>query len=291
MIIACPSCGTRYAVPDTAIGATGRTVRCAKCGHSWHQQGPVLELEKDTVLPTASREEPVSKPTAPAESAPYQEPDAEDTVAAQDAEDSDKTIAAPATSPPLHNAPPGQDVSAATETHSDAPAYGDDSPYMDDFPAKDPFAHEPPFKPRRNPAKLWTRAAIGFALIAALLIGWLYVYGLPAGFSFGQSVPEAAVVGLEINLPIDEDDRRTLPDGTELFAASGSVINKSAERRDVPDMLIVLRNADDRIVYEQEIRAPVASLGPGEEARFDEALLDIPRSAVKAEISWAPGAL
>jgi len=42
MIIACPACATRYVVPDSAIGLEGRTVRCAKCKHSWFQDGPAL---------------------------------------------------------------------------------------------------------------------------------------------------------------------------------------------------------------------------------------------------------
>ena len=42
MILECPECHTRYLVPDTAIGATGRTVRCANCRHSWYQEGSAL---------------------------------------------------------------------------------------------------------------------------------------------------------------------------------------------------------------------------------------------------------
>ena len=37
MILTCPSCGTRYSVDGSKFPAAGRTVRCAKCGHSWHQ--------------------------------------------------------------------------------------------------------------------------------------------------------------------------------------------------------------------------------------------------------------
>lgn len=40
MILTCPSCRTRYAVPDRAIGSDGRRVRCAQCRHSWFQDGP-----------------------------------------------------------------------------------------------------------------------------------------------------------------------------------------------------------------------------------------------------------
>ena len=37
MILTCPACETRFRVPPTAIGEAGRKVKCAKCGHDWHQ--------------------------------------------------------------------------------------------------------------------------------------------------------------------------------------------------------------------------------------------------------------
>ncbi|MCB9970724.1 MAG: DUF3426 domain-containing protein [Hyphomonas sp.] len=35
MILTCPSCETQYFADDSTIGESGRTVKCAACGHSW----------------------------------------------------------------------------------------------------------------------------------------------------------------------------------------------------------------------------------------------------------------
>lgn len=37
MELACPSCATHFSVPDGAISAKGRKLKCSQCGHVWRQ--------------------------------------------------------------------------------------------------------------------------------------------------------------------------------------------------------------------------------------------------------------
>ena len=66
MILSCPSCKTRYIVPDSAIGPTGRRVRCANCRFSWVQDPPALDLDTAPSPEESARELPVPPPTVPA---------------------------------------------------------------------------------------------------------------------------------------------------------------------------------------------------------------------------------
>src|SRR5258708_13224325 len=60
MILVCPACHTRYQVADQAVSRpSGRTVRCANCGHSWHHMTPPPALmsrlsEEPPPLPASS---------------------------------------------------------------------------------------------------------------------------------------------------------------------------------------------------------------------------------------------
>lgn len=56
MILQCPECRANYMVPDSAISVDGRQVRCARCRHSWFQDGPEL-------APPPVTQPPVSPPS------------------------------------------------------------------------------------------------------------------------------------------------------------------------------------------------------------------------------------
>ena len=254
MIISCPACTTRYVVPDSAIPAEGRTVRCAKCRHSWFQEGAALDLAEMAAA------EPIVAPSPP----------------------------------PIDESAPASPFGEAERAGIEQPAFaepelGEPEPAPtadDDIPSH--FEHEPPFRRRRNTLRLLTYAGVVFAAVAAGLIVAVSYFGLPDWVPVNRPTFALGQDDLRLDFPPERQERRQLPNGTEFFGASGTITNTGSTAQDVPPILIVLRDARDRIVYSWEVYPPKRTLAPGEAMAINEAVTDVPRSARVAEIGWKP---
>ena len=64
--------------------------------------------------------------------------------------------------------------------------------------------------------------------------------------------------------------------------------NTARETRPIPPILIVLRDQRERQVYSWVVQPPQSSLAPGEDLTINEAVTDVPKSAVFADVGWAP---
>lgn len=282
MIIACPACTTRYVVPDSAIGLEGRTVRCAKCRHSWFQDPHDIEPEEP-----ALEAGPAPDPVDPA--AAQQPPPPTEAQAREPQQPAPAAVAEAAPQPEWHRTAENDPAPAASEAVPPPPAFeGVRHPPAEAQDGASQFEAAPPFRRRRNTLKLWTWAAALFALLALGTIAAVSWWGVPDWVPVSRPTFAAGQPELQLDFPADQQERRQLPSGTEYFAASGTITNVGADAKTVPEILIVLRDSRERIVYSWEVQPPKRTLAPGESVRVNEAMTDVPRSARFAEIGWKP---
>ena len=229
MILTCPSCHARYVVPDSAIGATGRRVRCAGCRHSWFQ-------EPSTAAPRPqSAEPPAYVPPPPRAPEPRPQP-----------------------------APQPPPVSVRPEPAAPAAAVE---------PSYEPQHEESFLRPRRNPAKYWTIAAIVAAALMTAAVLAIQYFGLP---QLGQrmGIPVQAGDALAIS---GDANRRRLESGNELLEVSGEIRNLTDTVQRVPQIRAELRDAQDQVVYSWSIAPPVREIQPRGRVPINSAEIDVPQ--------------
>ncbi|WP_397579477.1 MJ0042-type zinc finger domain-containing protein [Sphingorhabdus sp.] len=291
MLLVCPSCRTRYAVSDNAVGVDGRQVRCANCKHSWFQAAavPAVTPAPAIVEPVDAHSAPPTEGTPPAQEVPPATPVGEPAPVPQSAPTT--SVAASALDAERNNDAGAQEPAFPTfaETRAVQPepatAYAEPSVprggLLDDAPAQSHFAHEPPFKARRKPVKIWIMVAAAIAIVVAAIGGAISYFGMP-GFSISSAAaePDLTIV-LNDNLELNERE-----DGTPYFIASGSIVNPTAVEQNVPEMLVTLKDASGRPVYSWKMKAKTRALGPGEKVDFSEARLDVPLAAKEISVGW-----
>jgi len=260
MIIACPSCSTRFKLDAARIPSKGAKVRCANCGHVWLQR-PEFAPEP------APAPEPVlaSKPAPKAAPAPH---------AAEPF-----TLSEPRRVEPERHfeLPPPRAERAREQVQAFAPS-------QPSFAA----ASEAPRGLGR-----WALRAGWTTLLAIVICGLSIGYFLRLDIvrDFPKTAALYGLLGLEVNV-VGIDFRNVTTDsgienGMPSLQLEGEIVNKSGHRVAVPELRASLRDATGRELSHWTFEAFADSLGPREVSAFASPHVPLPAGAKELELRFA----
>ena len=315
MILTCPSCGTQYAVKDGAIPDGGRKVRCAACGHSWHQDPDPSEAPESQPMEQVAEPESYTsgEPAAPlAEAAPepaydpYEtQPSAPEFEDAPDEAQPDEYQAPEPEPEGYHHGEPESaayeptepDLTAAEPTLAEEPI-AVPVPPPDGEPWPQPRAEEDQWDlqkelPDREEIEAvesetgadrkrnWLLAAvIVLALVVAIVAALWFLAPDSLRRQIGMSGPPTV-----LQIAPGTPERQKLASGNELVMVSGRVINPSAKQQNVPPIQAELRDKGGKLLYSWTIAPPTRTLPPGASATFNSAQMDVPPSGLDSTVT------
>ena len=311
MIVACPSCQTRFQLDAAKLQPVGRHVRCAKCAHRWLQLPEGMEPpaglmppeppEAEQGPPPAADQEPAPAADQIADQAPGQAAEpaaaAESPAAAPVAADSGAAAGKPAETP----AEMAQSLAAiaehvAAQTGQDGKAAAGQAA----GPAQrlgvrmtGPIIVPPQMKPAR-PAR--RSSGLGFLLLAGIVIGILaaaYLFrdtiarvvpGADALYSLlGLSTDDPAA---DLEISIDKTEAQD-ENGKTFFSVTATIFNLSEYPVEIPPLVIVPVDEGGNQLEPIRFRLRERVAQPGQNIKFQKSFDNWPISAKSFILSVA----
>ncbi len=296
MIVACPSCQTRFNLDAAKLLPAGRNVRCAKCGHRWRQMPEGME---EPPAPAAVAEAPAPEPAPPPPAPPPPAPPEPAPVAEVPPEEAE-------THPPSPPETPAEMAqSLAKIAEQVAGARGEGYTVTEGAPQNPihrlsrrvqtgpgPITVPPRMRPMR-PAK--RRSHLGLILVAGFVIGLL-----AAGYLFrdviARTVPGAdavySLLGLSTDNPaadleISIDDTRIRDDNGRTFQVTATMFNLSDYPVSVPPLMLIPVDGSGAQMEPILFRLHEQAALPGQNIKFQKSFDNWPQNATSFVLSVA----
>jgi predicted Zn finger-like uncharacterized protein len=299
MILTCPSCGTKFRIPDDALGDTGRKLRCAACKHVWFET-PAPPETAETFAPTIVEETPpppCAPDAAPAQSDLQDQPDttsdadqtAEEATPPVDAQPSavyaeqDTEVLAPEREPEPEVSDNDNHTGLASDTikpkQRDGEARTEPTFDISRVVAPDAAPEEKPRKKRRSGAK----AFLLFLLLIVAVGYGLYelrnhiMRNIPATIDYYEM---AGLVGPpnSFNLEYRDEGLSVEVQGDHsLLVVSGRIVNTGSQFQRLPELRAEILDITGAVVLDWSFKAAAVGLGPGDQTTYRATYPDPPR--------------
>ena len=282
MILVCPNCSSRFKVKAEAIGESGRTVRCAKCGHKWHAgREDLIDPEDLKSLSNAAKSgnQPAAAKTAVKKAA------------------AKKAAAAPPPPPPSEpddDFPDEAPADSAPEEEDDLASPPPPPPMMDG-PEPPPIPSEADFAPRSTvPMRRKSPLAAWIVLFVIILLGSAGAFVFRADIV--SAYPPANKIFRAIGYPVDmlghglelpQPNAEAVIDGDKRrLVIRGQLTNTTDETIVIPMLGGILKDATGAILHEWAFAADKPEAFPGETINYESEVESPPRGATSLEVTF-----
>jgi predicted Zn finger-like uncharacterized protein len=270
MLIVCPTCATAYQIGLAALGAAGRSVRCAQCKNTWFASPDSVVEEPALVSVPAVQHARAQVPAgdfAGMDDRPLQEilP-----LGNAGAADNPFTVT---DAPPLvpHDHP-------ATEAEAPKfdPGVPDDAETVAARRVRQTYVER---KDKRSLARRLVSLPMAIVVMAVILLGALN-WRAAMVRHFPQTASLYAAIGLPVNLRglffEDVKSRTELHDGVMVLMVEGTIVNLTTRTLEVPRLRLSLRNGAGHEVYAWTALPSKSTLGSGNGLPFRARLASPP---------------